>query len=223
MNKPLTLKIAFSLMALAITFSGSAAFAQGKSGSDVFNRSTGPSGGGWSANMPISGNAALGNNGPIPRWFDAMDYAFYEYGKVKAEDAITLNANFASNADKLQKWSRTVSSTAKKYHTYARALRGIPVPPGAGQAGPELKSYRDGLADYYDDCADYFEDWIRPRQPAVTRDELKEQLDEMHERSKSLKTQIDYLLTIDNQLRTKYEVRPREDALMQYVAKQPNK
>lgn len=215
-------KIAFSMMVLASTLSGSMAFAQGK-GSDSFNRNTAPSTHGWSGQMPISGNAALGNNGPIPRWFDAMDYAFYEYGHINTTDAVIINGGFGQSEERLKKWTATMKSVATKYHDYARALRGLAVPPGLGAAGSEMTSLRDGLADYYDDCADYFEDWIRPRRPAVTQEDLKNQLDAMQKRHDNLKSQIDGLLALDQQLRSKYEVRPREDALMRYVAKQPNK
>jgi hypothetical protein len=212
-------KIAFSMMVLATTLSGSVAFAQGKN-ADQFHRNTAPSTGGYSSQMPISGNAALGKNDPVSRWFDGIDYAFYEH-RVEPKDALKIARPFNGDAKRVEEWSTAVKSAAQKYRDYARILRAMPLPPGVAGGTTDLQSYKNASADYYDDSADYLEDWIRPRRPAVTREDLQAQLDQMHQRAEGLKMQNQSLQIIDKELRDRFDVRPRDDKLMQYVAKRP--
>jgi hypothetical protein len=211
-------KIAFTALVIASSLCGSVAFAQGKA--DTFNRSTGaPPMGGYSSGMPISGNAALGKNDPVSRWFDAIDYAFYEHRVPKA-DTMIIARPFAGNPQRLQEWQAAVKTAAAKHRDYGKILRQMPVPPGLGQATQDFVSYKNLSADYWSDSAEYLEDWIRPRRPAVTREELEGQLKEMHDRALALKQQKESLEAIDNELRKQFDVRPRDDALMRYVAKQ---
>ena len=214
-------KAAFAVALAFSTLSGSLALAQGHKGADTFNVNTGH--GGASSSQPISGNAALGLNGPIPRWFDDVDAGYFQYADIPIKDSTIISRPFNNDAKRVEEWSHTIAAVAKRYHEYAKQLRSTNVPSGIGQASGELQSFRDALANYYDDSAEYFADWIRPRRPAVTREELQQQLDQMHQRSVDLKNQINELVRADQTLRTRYDVRPRDDKLMQYVAKQPQK
>jgi hypothetical protein len=218
LNKLAIFKTVFTLMVAFTTMSGSMAFAQGKS--DSFNRNTGPAMGGASSGFPISGNAALGKNDPISRWFDAMDLTFYE-NRVPHKTAMEITRDFGQDPVKLNQWTNAVKVAIEKYRSYARAVRSLPLPPGLGPEAAELKDFRNANADLADDTAQYLSDWITPRLPAATKEELQAQLDQMHKRSVSLNQQNTELLRYDKELRTKYDVRDRDDALMRYVAKRP--
>lgn len=186
-------------------------------GHDVFNTNTAPP---QRLNpAPISGNAALGNNSPVARFFDAMDKEIVTRGPSD-KDKVVLSQPFNKNVQRVQEWSNTTAKVAHQYRDIARILRAIPVPNGPGIAQSDLADYKKLTADWYDDSAEVMEDWIRPRPAASTREELQTQLDEMTQRSEALKTTNQQLQAMDKKLRDQFDVRPRDDALMTYVTRQ---
>ncbi len=205
-------KLAISLMTIISSVAGTAAYADNKN--DVFNTNTTPS----SMPMPISGNAALGNNSPIARWFDGIDIAVFQHQPDPTEKAL-LSQPFNKDAKRVIVWTNTTANVARKYRDLARILRTMPIPPGT--AGQALPAYRKLTADWYNDSAELMEDWIRPRTPASTQEELQAQLDEMHQRSEAQTSMKKELEVMDKKLRDQLGVRLRDDALMQYVGKRP--
>lgn len=202
-------KLAVSLMMIISSIAGSAAYADNKS--DVFNTNTKPSA------MPfISGNAALGNHSPVARWFDAVDIAVYQH-QPDQEEKVLLGRAFNKEASRVIAWTNTTANVARKYRSLARILRNIPIPAGATDS--DLPAYKRLTADWYSDAAQLMEDWIRPRVPATTQEELKAQLEEMDQRSQDQAATRKDLDLMDKKLREQFDVRPPDDALMRYVVK----
>lgn len=209
-------KLAISLMTIINAVAGSAAYAQ-HHGHDVFRTTTAPP---TNAQPHISGNAAFSINGPVPRWFDAIDAEVGARLPTIAEQAV-MRRPFSGDVNRVMEWTNTASKVAQRYRAIARILRNAPMPQGLGSASENFKQYKVITADWYDDSAALFEDWIRPRKAASTREELQTQLDEMSRRAKDLDAQNNTLLTMDKELRTQFGVRDRVDALARYVTKKP--
>lgn len=202
-------KLAVSLMIIISSIAGSAAYADNKN--DVFNTNTKPSA------MPfISGNAALGNHSPVARWFDAVDIAVYQH-QPNQEEKVLLGRAFNKEANRVIAWTNTTANVARRYRELARILKTMPIP--AGTSNSDLPAYKTLAADWYNDTAELMEDWIRPRVPAGTQEELKAQLDEMDQRSEAQAATRKDLDQMDKKLREQFDVRPPDDALMRYVVK----
>jgi hypothetical protein len=205
--------LAITLAVAAGSMAGSAAYA-GPKGHDMFSTTTGAP----PSQPHISGNAAFGNNSPVARWFDAVDEAVISHTPGWSEKLV-LKKEFKGDQNKVIEWSNTAAKVARQYRDLARILRAMPTPSNLGPASSTLRDYKVATADWYDDSAELFEDWIRPRQAAVTREELDEQINQMQQRSANLVRMNEDLQVMDKELRTQFDVRDRNDALARYVTK----
>lgn len=216
MDRLFTLKMLAVILVLGTSLiAGSAAKAQHH---DVFNTNTPPP---LTTTPHISGNAAFGKNSPPARWFDEIDAQVGSRLATFAEQAI-MNKSFNGDVKRVTEWTNTASTVARRYKEIARILRAAPMPQGLTAAqNKDLKDYSSSWADWYEDFAAYLEDWIRPRPAAVTREQLSDQLDQMHKRSENLQQHFKTLLALDKQIRSEFDVRDRDDALARYVTRRP--
>lgn len=219
-----TCKIALSLVALAISLQGSAAVAGPQSQEEFFNRNTAnPSA---VANRPGTAPTAptFGQKTPVTVWFETFDNAVGSH-MATLDEKYVLSAEFGSppQLERVVKWTNTAATVAKRYRELARMVKQYQVP-GVLRSDPmaaNLVTYKSSLAEWYDDSASLLEDYIKPRPPARTVEQLDDQLAVMHERSEKLKLSMTHLQEMDSKLRGHFNVHPPkyDDALMKYVNK----
>lgn len=157
-------------------------------------------------------------------WFEAMD-ALVVGHSPSGEDTIKLTQDFNQKPERIQQWVETSRKVIGNYRHLAQQLRYMPLLPGfnqpVGQMRVSVASYRTMLAERFEDSAQLLEDWVKPRPPARTREELESQLNQLHKRADNLKQVNASLQQIDSDLRAQYNVHgPRsDDALWTYVTR----
>ena len=175
------------------------------------------------ANQPA---AQITTDKSVPtQWFEGFDNAVATH-KVNSQEMIILNRQFDQQKERVIEWTNTAAKVATRYRDLARILRSMPVPPGMmakGRTGTSVQDLRQYMADWYDDSASILEDWIRPRKPARTQEELDDILDKMHQRSEAQKNTLAQLQRMDSDLRAEYNVHPplHEDAIQTFARKTP--
>lgn len=151
---------------------------------------------------------------PELHFFETLDAITFAGYPTSAERFI-LKKQFDKEAERVQAWINAARSVAKRYRNTAKSLRNTPVPPGR----LDIKNYRDMSADWFDEAASVYEDFIKPKAPANTMEELEEQLAQVDAKADSVAGMKTIVLTTDRNLRKLYRVHaPREtDALQNYV------
>lgn len=153
---------------------------------------------------------------PVSNWFAKFDNLTEQYHPSDG-DKVILTRPFNQQADRVQQWTNTANKIAKNYMTLARSIRSLPPPSGA----PDVKEYRNLMADWYQDAAGIYEDLIRPRPPARTVEDLEEQLEAVKRRSDSLADNIASLKAMDRSLRKEYNVEySLQDDIIQQIVRQ---
>lgn len=157
-------------------------------------------------------------------WFEAMDALVIGHSP-SGEDQIKLTQDFNQKPERIAQWVETARKVIGNYRHLSQQLRYMPILPGfdrpVGQMRVSVSSYRNMVADRYEDSAQLLEDWIKPRRPAKTREELESQLNQLHKRADNMKQVNASLQLIDSDLRAQYSVHaPRQDdALWTYVTR----
>jgi hypothetical protein len=161
--------------------------------------------------MPWEANK---ENTAIAIWFSKYDQ-FRDQYRPSEKDKVILTRPLMQEAERVQQWTNTASTVAKKYFLAAKSIRALNVPSGM----TDVKEYRDLMADWYEDAASVYQDLIRPRPPAKTIEDLHEQLDAIKKRSEGLANNIGNLKNMDRELRQHYHVQPalQDDAVQQFA------
>jgi len=159
-------------------------------------------------------------NDPIVQWFEKLDQTVYAYSKTQSEGAI-LSRGFNQEVERVQQYTDTAKRVAEKYRKLAGLLRKMDIP----LSNPDLRDYRELVADWYSDSASIYEDLIKPRRAARTMEELDDGLGGIEARAKGLAGLNKRLYAMDVDLRMKYHVHMREqsDPLQKYVKGNPTK
>lgn len=165
---------------------------------------------------------------PAQKWFATLDEQVFTHLATPQEKRI-LSRNFGSppQLERVIEWTNTAATVAKKFRTLSKNLRSMPLPltlQGDPEVQTDVNHYRQALAEWYDDSASVLEDYIRPRQPARTQEELDSQLKSVHDRSETVKLTFTHLAEMDSSLRQHYGVPTAryDDALMKYVTRMPD-
>ncbi len=159
---------------------------------------------------------------PAQKWFAAMDAQVVTHLATSPEKMI-LSRSFGSppQLERVIEWTNTAGGVARKFRQLAKTLKIMPLPSAlsSDSSSNGVNFYREALADWYDDQAAVLEDYIRPRPAARTQEELKGQLEQMHQRVESNKLAFSHLTEMDSHLRKQYNVRSAlyGDMLMQYA------
>lgn len=214
-----TKKIAVSaLIAMLILSANSVvcAAAPAKHKGDYFGRSTNsapPSAKSIFTNEP---HPAVSTASTPIQWFAAFDdyMGFYRPSEV---DKYIMSQNFNQEVERVMDFCKTTKKVEIIYRTLSQRLHSMPIPLSL----PEAREYRDLCSNWYLDSAQLYEDMIRPRPAARTKEELDSMLQEITDRSESLKLSRSRLLVMDSNLRRKYSINPPkyDDALFQYYNK----
>ncbi len=157
------------------------------------------------------------DNSPEVAWFEKFDEISFRGRPTDYERAV-LNMPFNQEAERVQSWTRTASNVAKRYRLTARALQTVYAPRGRA----DLDDYRSLRISWFNDAALVYEEMIKPRQPAQTIEDLKDQLRQVKEQAESIgKTNIT-ILAMDRNLRRTYRVHSAKqtDSLTKYVTGQ---
>ncbi len=172
---------------------------------------------------PANGVTAKGagamdsDNSPEVAWFEKFDEISFRGRPTDYERAV-LNMPFNQEAERVQSWTRTAAAVAKRYRMTAKALQGVYAPRGRA----DLDDYRSMRISWFNDAALVYEEMIKPRQPAQTIEDLKDQLRQVKEQAESIgKTNIT-ILSWDRNLRRTYRVHSAKqtDSLTKYVTGQ---
>jgi hypothetical protein len=205
-----------TMIGLVITtsLSTSAALAQATR-TDVFNRNT------WDQ-QPQQQRPTGYQKSPTEIWFDQFDRAIVEHLPTP-DEKMKLSRTFGDppQLERVVVWTNTAASVAKRYRDLAQNLKSMPLAASltSDPMSSMLITYKQSLADWYDDSASLLEDYIKPRPPARTREELEEQLGKMTERSQQLKDSMQHLVEMDSKIRDHFHVHSRDDALWAFVKK----
>lgn len=156
------------------------------------------------------------NRAPVPvvTWFQQYDDLREKYHPSDG-DRVILTRPLMQEAERVQQWTNTANKISKNYLSLSQAIRKLPLPSGA----PDVKEYRDLMADWYQDAASVYRDLIRPRPPAHTIEDLADQLEVVKKRSESLAENITSLKAMDRSLRKQYNVNLslQDDIIQQFV------
>jgi hypothetical protein len=109
----------------------------------------------------------------LGRWFEKFDKERADHLPTP-EDKVILARPINQQVERLAQWTAAAGRIAKTYTEFAKMLRKMDVPPGY----EDLKQFKDLTAEWYEDTAQVFTDYIRPRKPAKTIEDLE---DEIHE------------------------------------------
>jgi hypothetical protein len=223
-----TLKIASSLTAVFLAATLSAMLQQaalaGPSHTDYFSRSTGSQEQRPTTTVSLPAPTTASPKVVAEQWFQQMDVVVARHLPTPT-DQDTLNQDFGQKVEKVIAWSQACAKVASSYHDLAHQLRAMPIPQAmqVKQGRTSVAEMRNMEAQWYEDSANYLEDWIRPRKPAVTREELQRDLDQMDQRSKLLVTRQRGFQTAEIDVRNQFGVEPPryDDALRSYVNRIP--
>ena len=213
-------KLLISLTAVAVSLCGSVAFADPPK-SDYFSRSTNqPT---TSVVVPPEPSRPMIQKTPIRLWFEAMDEKVKDLSATDQEMSI-LTRSFGSHPtqERVLDWMNTASTVAKKFRTIAGYLTSTPLPQSIADdpQANELNQYRQDLAQWYNDSADWFDDYIKPRRPARTIEELDGQIKAMGNRSEEQKLSMLHLQQMDSNLREHFKIHKTDDGIWNYAKKQ---
>ena len=119
--------------------------------------------------------------------------------------------------------ARKSSFPSPLVHDSMKAVKSIPQGLLEKQGRISIAEMRNMEAQWYEDSANYLEDWIRPRKPAVTREELQRELDQMDQRSQRLVTRQKGFQSAELDVRNQLGVQPPryDDALRTYTCRKP--
>jgi len=151
---------------------------------------------------------------PVVTFFHQYDDLTDKYHPTDG-DRVILTRPLMQEAERVQQWTDTANKIAKNYLSLSQAIRKLPLPANA----PDIKEYRDLMADWYQDAASCYRELTRPRPPARTIEDLAEQLQVVKKRSESLANNIASLKAMDRSLRKQYNVNPAfsDDIIQQFV------
>jgi hypothetical protein len=138
---------------------------------------------------------------PIAVWFKKFDEERIKH-LPSSEDKVIIARPINQQAERLVQWSAAAERIAKIYNEFSKLLRKMPVPPGY----EGLKDYKDLTADWYQDTAQVFTDYIRPRKPARTIEELEDQVKEAKSHEKGLVKTKSRIVEMEASIRSKYKV-----------------
>ncbi len=194
--------------------------------SDYFGRSTNSSA---ATPSPVP-RASVSPQAPVynenvngKKWFEFFDDAVFAHQPTDKERVI-LTKPFNQDAQRVIEWTNTAAKVARQYRELARNIRATRVPgclaPSPGDT-ITVEDFKNQTADWYDDSAAIFEEYIRPRKPAKTVEELDETLLRVHERSQALTANKAALDTMDKSLREHFNLplNLHEDAVQKYARK----
>lgn len=212
-------------LAIGVSLSGAAVYADSHD-SEYFGRSTGNAKAEPKVPQTIFQTGVTLENGvlhksPALRWFENFDEQIVTHLPGQA-DQYKLTRPFSNppTFEEVNQWQDEARSVAKKYHELAQILKTMPID-NQLKADPEsakLDEYRTLLAQWYDGQASWFIDYIKPREPARTIEELNEQGNAMHMRSEQLKQSGSHLEEMDSSLRQYFQVHSKlTDAIQKYV------
>jgi hypothetical protein len=215
-------KLLISLTAMAVSLVGSAAYADspwGRQG-DLFNRSTPPA---PSTALPPQPQRPQIVKSEIRRWFEAMDEKNKALSPSLQQQAI-LNRPFGSppQLERVTEWMNTASVVAKNFRQLAQYVKNSPIPQSIANdpEATELMQYKQDLSEWYIDSASWFEDYIKPRSPARTIEELDGQIKAMQNRSDQQKLAMEHLQQMDSNLREHFKIHKTDDSIWIYASKQ---
>jgi hypothetical protein len=138
---------------------------------------------------------------PVALWFKKFDEERIKHLPT-SEDKVIIARPINQQAERLVQWSAAAEHIAKTYNDFSKELRKMPVPPGY----EGLKDYKDLTADWYQDTAQVFTDYVRPRKPARTIEELEDQIKEAKAHEKGLVKTKSRIVEMETSIRTKYKV-----------------
>jgi hypothetical protein len=167
-------------------------------------------------------------NEPAQKWFATMDAQVITH-IATAPEKYVLVRDFGDppQLERVIEWTNTAARVAKKYRSLSKILRSMPVPssisPEQGSSA-NVDFFRQSLANWYDDSASVLEEYIKPRPPAKTQEELDDQLRHLRQRSENVKLTYTHLAEMDSNLRQHLHVPTAryDDAVMKYVTNKPN-
>jgi hypothetical protein len=167
-----------------------------------------------SAPAPVPPHPPVSAASTPEQWFEAFD-TFVAVYKPTPEDEVDMNQPFNQQVERVTNFCNIVAKIARNYKILAQQLESLPVPVQA----PGAAEYRDRMVSWYKDSALVYEDMIRPRVPARTKEELNRTIDDLNQRSESLKKNGQTLAQMDSDLRLRYHVQPPkyDDALRAYA------
>ena len=208
-----------SLLALALGLPGIAARADNHN-MDYFGHNT--SSPKTTVSVPAKpATQSYARKSPAELWYEMLDKNSIEHSPTNAERFI-LTRDCGAKEERVREWMKTAGAEAKKYHDMAQILRNVSVPAemqADSSSYGELLTYKKELAQWYDDSASWFEDYIKPRAPAKTVEQLNDQLTVMHNRSVAIKESLTHLQMMDSKLRDRYHVHKFEDFVWDYAKK----
>jgi hypothetical protein len=138
---------------------------------------------------------------PIALWFKTFDAERIKH-LPSSEDKVIIARPINQTAERLVQWTAAAERISKVYNQFSKELRKMPVP--SGYEG--LKDYKDLTADWYEDTAQAFTDYIRPRKPARTIEELDDQIKEAKNHERGLVKTKSRIVEMEASIRTKYKV-----------------
>jgi|SRR5277367_4489342 len=167
---------------------------------DAFNSNSQPADHTAPAKPLAFGDPATAHT-PIALWFKK-----FEEERIKhlpsSEDKVIIARPINQQAERLVQWTGAAERIAKTYNEFSKLLRKMPVPPGYDS----LKDYKDLTADWYQDTAQVFTDYVRPRKPAHTIEELEDQVKEAKSHEKGLVKTKSRIVEMEASIRSKYKV-----------------
>jgi hypothetical protein len=163
---------------------------------------------------PMAPHPVVSAASPPQQWFDAYDAYVSAYRPSEA-DQIKMSKPFNQEVERVTDFCNTVAKISRNYRILAQKIRSLPVPTSI----PEAKDYRDLMADWYNDSALVYEDMIRPRPAARTKEELNNMIQDVKDRSETLKSNSAKLAQMDSDIRLRHTVQPPkyDDALNTYA------
>jgi hypothetical protein len=158
--------------------------------------------------------AMMSAHTPIVMWFEKFDQSIFNALPTASEKMI-LDQLWDKEVEKVRQTTETMNNIAKRYRRLAVDLRAMPVASNC----PGIEDYRDAKANFFEGEASVYEDLIKPRKPAQTIEDLKDELQEIQSRSQMLHKGGDRLLAVDHDLRRQYSVHANRttDSLYAYV------
>jgi hypothetical protein len=218
-------KLLISLTLITASLSNGAAIADTPRG-DVFNRNTDaqPQSKVESANPIGFLNPNMGRKTEAAKWFETLDNAVRDHEVTEHEKTILVGElGSPPKAERVAEWTNTAAAIAKRYHELSRILAATQLSPAlrTRKEAPSMLSYAKDLSQWYEDTAIWYEDYIKPRTPARSIEELDDQLRVMHNRSLQLKNVMTSLQGEDSSLRSDLNVHAADNKIAKYAAQAP--
>jgi hypothetical protein len=159
--------------------------------------------------------AMLSAHTPIVAWFEKFDSTIHNALPTPTEK-LFIDRPMLKEVERVQQTTDVMNNIAKRYRRLANDLRSMPVAANC----PGVEDYRDLKANFFEDEASVYEDLIKPRKPAETIEDLRDELQAINNRSHMLKKGGERLLSVDHDLRMQYSVHANRstDSLWKYVS-----